>query len=469
MRQGIASIEEQLSKQVRAEYVRALINGDKAVINRAYIQNNPAISQDYAQVGPERNAFKALLKEGVIVPWLLAEQAPIDPPASGAGTTKGYETQAVITEWQRICQEVRTQCVRLSWDDGTNDELTRVLLSERFNKFVAAIAVGNSDTYIRDLGLDKSASDALTKRFVEVGQECLNVRGRGRLITRNDLYKAFVTAGDNPAERKYDNTKPFAAEIKQLIDLSYNCNLPDALRGYLLTPVDSLPRTALQEWQQRARQPEIIGEDLITLLQQLAFDLVMQAQSSEAYLASMGLLSLQDVREVRRTDEWAAYIHSMKRLLENPTQFASGGAQGVYQSYQALMEKVTKIRQTRKGKENLLAPWLPTLEVIINIAGATLSLMLTVGGPVYRFSTLAPAIATAPLVARLMIRGAPGGGTQADLDNSIDFMNYEMRDAIHQWRDMQLQMRANPTFREIEDPMGQLRLNDATINFQDAA
>ncbi len=222
----------------------------------------------------------------------------------------------------------------------------------RFNQFAMSAAAGDIDTYIRDLSLDESAKASLLKRLADVGHFCLDIRSQGRLVTRNDLYKAFVTAGDNPADRMYDVS-----------------------RGYLITPIDSLPRTALQEWHKAAKDKEITGDELIMLLRRLVLDLVMRG----SYLKSMDLLTLQDVREIRRMDEWETYIRSVENLLEHPFQFADGGASAVHSSYVALAKQMTRLVEQRYAgrKEKAIARWEPGIELVVNIAGAVLSVLLT--------------------------------------------------------------------------------------------
>src|SRR5258706_13832406 len=56
-------IEKERESYVRAEYMRALVNGRQAVINRAYIYNNQAVYQNYFQQGTSRKAFKTILKD----------------------------------------------------------------------------------------------------------------------------------------------------------------------------------------------------------------------------------------------------------------------------------------------------------------------------------------------------------------------------------------------------------------------
>jgi hypothetical protein len=118
-------MEQKRRKLVRAEYIRALINGQQVVLNRAYLINSRAVSQDYFQKGEKREAFKALLEKGVIVPYLLTENAPVDPPSSGQGTDSSWEPDPRVARWREVCQEVHMRCVRLSWDDKENWETAR--------------------------------------------------------------------------------------------------------------------------------------------------------------------------------------------------------------------------------------------------------------------------------------------------------------------------------------------------------
>jgi hypothetical protein len=466
------SIEKRRQKQVRAEYIRALVNSQRTVLNRAYIYNSEAVFQDYLQEDEQCAAFKALLQEGIIIPYLLGESGPSVQPSSGPETVGSYGVVAKSQKrWREICQDVRMQCVRLSWDDELNKNYVRQQLAMRFNQFAMSAAAGDIDTYIRDLSLDASAKASLLKRLADVGHFCLDIRSQGRLVTRNDLYKAFVTAGDNPADRMYDVSKPFAGEIKQLIDLAYNCNLPDALGGYLITPIDSLPRTALQEWQKATKEKEITGDELITLLRRLVLDLVMRG----SYLKSMDLLTLQDVREIRRMDEWETYIGSVENLLEYPFQFADGGAAAVHMSYVELAKRMTRIVEQRYAgrKEKATASWEPGIELVVNIAGAVLSVLLTPAsaGPIYQVSgqvSTLVAAAAAPVVVRLAIKGVAKVRGQADLSTSIDFMKGTMNDAQRQWEEMKRQMRDVPGFQDLQtSAMSATQGKDAILNYQD--
>jgi hypothetical protein len=275
------AIDKQLRKLVRSEYIRSLINGQQVIFNRAYLYNSAAVAQDYADKGnPMREVFKELLAKETIVPFLLAEKTPVDPPAGGRGV-KPFGVTETFQEWQEVCQEVRPRCLRLSWDDEENNQLLRMQLTRRLAGFARTMTENDIELYLKDLGLDASAEESFRQRLIDVERFCLDLAYRNEPISRDALYKKFVVAGEDPeqqntAERRYDRSKPFAAELKQLFDLRYNCNLPDVLNGYLITPVDSLPRTALQELQQMTKQPDIDGKDIVTLLKRTAFDLVQQ-------------------------------------------------------------------------------------------------------------------------------------------------------------------------------------------------
>jgi hypothetical protein len=93
---------------VRAEYIRSLINGELVVINRAFIYNNDVIYRDYLPAQnrsnsdevpaarENREAFKRLLQDKVVVPFLLYERSPVEQPMFA---TINFE------ERKKVCQE----------------------------------------------------------------------------------------------------------------------------------------------------------------------------------------------------------------------------------------------------------------------------------------------------------------------------------------------------------------------------
>ncbi len=459
------SIEQELEKAMRAEYIYSLLNSQQVILNRAFLYNNPVIAQDYAQHNVEnRAAFKDLLKEGVIVPYLLGEQTPADPPASGAQATS-FET-INFEAWKEFCQEIRTRCVRLSWDDEENKERTRYNLSARFNEFVGGQVIAEPshiDTYLHDLGLDESERSPFISQLHELTRYCQELGAQNLLPTRNQLYKRFVTAGENPAERRYDKSKPFAAEIKQLLDLVYNRNLPDALGGRLITPVGTLLRTTLREDGIKKGQ-STDGDKLLYLLKNTRFQLVGQSLN----IVSLSSLSLNDVHEIRRMDEWMAYMESLSQLLRHPDQFADGQAAKVYNDYIKLARQITQ-RVEQQGKSNILSIWSPSVKLVFDIAGAQISCTWTDEGPIYETSKDVFGLVSgtsARVIARLIIRDMSEEEPQQDLSTAYDFAPFIMQDAKRQWEEIKKEIQKQPGYRLTKEKPD---LKDSTINNREPA
>lgn len=397
-----------------------------------------------------------MLDEGTIVPFLYTEETPIDEP--------NFEVQKdIFSRWQNLCKEVSIHCIRLSWKNNENKNLTRIALASRFHSFGLSATAGDIDTYVADLRLDSTAKSYLRQRLVELGHFCLNFSGQGKLVTRNDIYKAFITEGEDPAKRLYSNVQ-LAGEIKQLIDLSYNCNLPDALDGYLITPVDSLPRVALQELKQATKRSTITGKELLRLLQQTAFDLIEKGLN----IGSMDALRLQDVREIRDTDEWKVYIQSLSQLLKYPRQFA-GRAVKVYESYGMLTQQLTDRISKQQRKDSVLSSWEPSIEFMFNIAGAILTWQWTKEGPVWRIRNKISSMIegdSAPIVGKFVIRDMAEEKPQQDLSTGIDFMRFEMPDVQEQWKYIERHVRKLPGFQDL--PI-EKEIVDPTMSYKEKA
>ena len=446
--------QRSLRTMVRTEYLRALVNLRQVIINRAYLYNNQIIFHDYTRRGRNRDAFKALLNEGAIIAYLFTETSPVERPPFSVDE-QGFAA------WQQLCQEVQMHCLRLSWNNEVNESQAFMRLGRPFYNFAQNMASGDTGQYARDLALTPPMQTLFRNRLIEVAQVGLSFIEQERAGGRNDYYREFVTAGDNPALRLYDSTKLFAAEIKQCIDLAYNSYLADALGGYLLTPPDSLLRTALQEWVQIAHLPEITGDTLILMLQEASFPPAQEGN----YLRSFVSLTLETVRVIRQLDEWSIYIESLENLVNNPMQFATGS---IYQHYLALAQRMTNMviqLGGRRGGDTTTA-WLPVVELVIDVAGATGIITWTTEGILYRFEgEVSPLIGTgaAPLVARLVIRGQNESTPHPGLETGIDFIRSRLASARAQWSDVQQRIRSLPGFREWQNRPGQ---NGPSINYQ---
>ena len=453
-----ADLERQREEIVRAEYIRSLINGDQVVINRAFLFNNPIIFKDYLPAKKDsdtdevqravdnREAFKRLLKEHVIVPYLFKEKSPVQQLDF---STLSFE------EWTKVCKEVPgLQCVRLSWDDAQNLKSADIDVAGRFIN--SALTIGTPqkdfDKYIEDLDLSPREKDELKKQLRNVIQKAVELLNQKEAVTREDLYKEFVTIdGTKPADRHYDKTKPFAGEIKELLDLAYARNLPDALGGYLLTPVDSLPRSALQEAADELRSSDTTAQDIVKMLQRRLFEVVQEGQ----YLPSLDLLSLPDVNLIRGTSEWFNYIEEFKKLLIDPIPtFAEGQAYKVQASYARLADRMTKLIANRYAQDmtKASAKTVFVIELVIEIGAGLLSIVGVPGGPIIQVAG-GSAIAMAGKKAlsfsvRFVIRDIASKRANKGLSNSIELMRGKMREGAQQWDELLRLIKDTKAFRE---------------------
>ncbi|MBX5459253.1 MAG: hypothetical protein IRZ31_20360 [Thermogemmatispora sp.] len=462
---GVTSKHDRILRNyVRSEYVRLLIQSEQIILNRAYLYNSAAVTQDYVgRRNPTRPIFQELLEKATIVPFLLHERSPADPPQSSpGGQGEAYGVTTAFQQWREVCQEVRPRCLRLSWDDQENERRARRALVHPFASFAKSITQHDLDLWLQDLALPASAREPFRQRLIEVERFCLDLTAAGKDVTRDALYREFVVAGPNTAERRYDGSKPFAAELKQLFDLCYNANLPNALGSYLLTPADSLPRVSLQELVALQRLASMSGEEIVQLLKRLAFELVQQGLN----LPSLHLLSLRDVAEIRRMDEWHHYMQQLRDLLAHPQTFADGGTAHVYESYMRLTRRIVQMLQERRQRIPLRV-WTPVVMIVFNIAGALLEVTLTNNGPIY---TLAGQVAAslageaASVVATLVIRDAAQRRSQQDLSMSVDFMRCRLRAAQEQWREIQRMVRALPGFQESQVPPARPDETDSNLS-----
>lgn len=452
-----AEAEKYLDGLVRTEYIRALINGQQLIVNRAFLYNNPLLFKDYLPDSPNRTAFEALLTNGVIVPFLLTEQSPDEKPIYHLVDT-GFPT------WQKLCGQVKMQCMRLSWSDGDQQEAFNKL-SSRFHDFALTLYNKDWQKLMQDFGLDSqdiASRVQLIRRLAEVGDIAKNysleklLAGAGNAaVTRNILYQQFVTGGESPALRHYDGTKPFAGEIKQMLDLAYNAYLADALGGHLLTPIDSPNRLFLQEWSGSDKnKPHLAATELVTMLRRSAFSILSEGM----YVKSMGLLTLQDVQEIRKTDEWRHYITSLQALLKAPLSFDTL-ANAVYRNYALLLARITQLLDRRNLQQGgaLTAFWEPSVHSIVTVGNASLSVIWNKDGAFYHVDeealhaqTLA---AGATSFSVSLIIGDRSSSTsrarnRAQLVSSIDVMKGIMPDARNQWQEIIRRFKEELEFQE---------------------
>ncbi|WP_416900463.1 hypothetical protein [Micromonospora echinospora] len=421
-RRSYRDVERQRQRDARAEYLRSILNAEQVVVNRAYFFNNPVVHQDFVATGPQREAFRALLDEGVIVPFLLRERTPAEEPQFGVDSA-GWRA------WLRVLDEVdAVRCLRLSWDDDENERLTQRCMYAEFRRFLVDMAVFDLPQLERDLGLRNEDRPLLKRRLREINNWAVDVEQ----VTRNSFYQEFlVEPGTNPADGFF-RADPLVAEFKQLVDLRYNTTLPDAVDGYALTPADSLRRTAMQEYRRPEGAHRGLGEllEVIRTLRPQVFDLAQ----SPLRLDLTGL-ELHHVRQARQTDEWRDYVTALQALLDDPLDFVAR-SQALYDRYVALAGRLAETVGERR--QDRMSVWDPAIRVTVEVSGAVLSVVFD-GHPRLEVVGEVPTevvARAATAVLRFAVVGRDERRAARELSTGIDVMRVRLQRAGEDWREL---------------------------------
>ncbi|MFH8788966.1 hypothetical protein [Streptomyces roseoverticillatus] len=357
-------------KEVRAEYFRSLINTRQVVANRVFFYNNAAVSCDLLEGGAARRAHQKLLAQEALVPYLLNERDPAELPRPGLD----YDARG-FAAWQETLEGMpageRVKCVRFSWEDQENRDATRTALFNAFAARVQALTAKDIPLLARQVGVPEPRHGAFAQQIGEVVRWSNEQSVRGDFVTRNLLYEQFVTVPGTPvSEGRYDGTKPFAAEIKQLLDLIYSVNLADALGMYPLTPAGSLRRVALQEWRDvrtTAAGTVTDPEQLLLFLKRQAFSTVQDRLALTP--SAVDALALEDICSLRQSDAWNAYIRAFDQLTADPAAFQERVGP-VFDRYVRLNSEIVRLAEARGDRRAGANRWLPVIEVVVTVGGA---------------------------------------------------------------------------------------------------
>ncbi|MGW1540539.1 hypothetical protein ACWCPM_09895 [Streptomyces sp. NPDC002309] len=362
---SLREVDDVRSKDVRAEYFRSLINTRQVVVNRVYFYNNLAVSCDFLEDGPARHAHQELLGKGALVPFLLHEREPTDRPDNVDIDDTAFDA------WRDtiagLPSAARVKCVRMSWNDEQN---RRDAKNGLFNPFAARVQ-GLTAKDIRLLAAQVGVPSERVREFARaIGQvvdHSNELRIDDRPVTRNVLYEKFISVPGFPvSDGRYDRSKPFAGEIKQLLDLIYNVNLADAMGMHPLTPSGSLRRLALQEWQdirgQATGEAVTDPEALLLYLKRQAFDTVQSGLTP----ARIDSLELADIVSLRATDEWNAYIESFDSIIADPTTF-DNHVNSVFRHYIELNKNIFDLARRRNSEAR---KWMPVIEIVVSVGGS---------------------------------------------------------------------------------------------------
>ncbi len=430
---------QQSKKLVLTEWRRALIYTPQVVVNRAALFNNAIIVEDYSRAS--KPYFQKLLSQGVIVEYLLTEEAPDQRPHFTIGEEKWQR-------WLETIQDAEVHCVRLDWANQEDDFKN---IASVFHQYFQTINISERiEHLIHAFRIPPSQRRNFEEKLREVARFTFDLADQGKTVTRSDLYKKFVCQDGSPIDEGwYDSGKPFAAELKQIFDLRYNVNLPDALGRYVFTPKDSPDRNVLGELTRETLRDALQDNQIEQLLEMLR-RFVFASINPGLYLRGLHLLSLEDVLEVRSTDEWENYIQSLNTLLRRPLEFQEQ-ANRLVADFAKLSEQIVQLKtqRARTSAASFASSAQLQMSFLLAVGSAWMKLSFSPEDPsrILVETLAAPvSVGVAPLALNLFIK-AKGN---VELAHSINFLRSKVRNGRDAWNHIQKTLSSDPRFRFLE-------------------
>ena len=338
-----SDVSERRQRNAQTEFIRSIIYSSQVVVNRAFFVNNPFLYENYLPEDKENlAAFAKLVKrvenKQVIVPYLYQERSFNDDFGFGISERGQQAFDALLDE---IGENIT--CVRLALNDKENLKLTKgVALG--FGKYLLGlkelVKSGN------ELLLNEMAAELIGSPLVDQADGWLAFKRQVKklaqyafdaedTITRNNVYRDLFVLGETDEQRKEgivkghfrkpDDDDPFLFEMKKLVDLRYNTNLPDFLDRFTFTPAGMPSRLALQDFS--SGSSKIVPSNKVESLLDLSLNKFKQikqifvAQSQKAmYLPLLENLTVADVGEIRQLPSWKGFAEAQQYILEHPLE-----------------------------------------------------------------------------------------------------------------------------------------------------
>ncbi|MFC3580080.1 hypothetical protein ACFONA_07865 [Sphingomonas hylomeconis] len=290
------------------EFAKCLLSAEQVVVNRTYLQNTE-VMQQLAPPNDEADdtAIIKLIDDGAIVAYLYSDE---DPTLKGSVDSGAMNADAA-SAWNRVCERTEPRCVRLDWDDRIDRQLRSDRLATRFAQRLATVAETGRPDLLRDLSRRHSDEDVAA--FGRYLRDILLPIARDA-PTRRQLYERLVVQdGSDVVDTAIDVAKPFACEIKQLIDLIYNANMAGALGLNNVTPSGAVSADLLADAGLTPQRGREATPDLAAAIAALAVTM-QDRQHREQTVPHLGTLSLDQVVRIRDHSTWRRYVRAVSDL-----------------------------------------------------------------------------------------------------------------------------------------------------------
>jgi hypothetical protein len=377
-----------------SEFMRSLIYSSQVVVQRAFFWNSDPLQRHFGTEPvntPNFQSFARLMDQRAIVPFLATEKSLEEHPKYQVRPDAAPRIQSLLAEIGR-----HPDCVRLGRSDEANERANN-LMTRRFAGGVVRMGI-LSDAEMKALAADLCVTRDATPvspedhgRFVESLRQLADLvqsaaRGKDGVVPRNFIYEeAFCKREPNAVVNGFfldrHEGMPYHFELKKLVDLVYNSNLPDLLHRYTFTPAGLPTRLALQddagtEYSYEEVRDTLTNEDLIASIQR-TFMARTQEPKSLPFLAD---LSMRDAAEIRQLPEWSAFTAQQSGILRAPLDLHAniGGLQTAFEQFQ---NALSSWYQTKYGFARSTSRYCSYVSMGLSVAGRVIVAGSALGGP----------------------------------------------------------------------------------------
>ena len=336
LRYGFASDELNHEREMmqRYEVFRGLLHSRQLLVNRAFLQNSAVFVRWYKDKSArEYSAFCRLLENGSVVLALYREKIPFEETAYG-NTAWGA--------WKRLCMEHTVYCLRMDWeDDETNRAETDTAMGLRFHNYCVTTAENpyRMEKMTAAFSLSDDQAEQMRKKWKQIQKNAVRTREKyGKGYSREQFYKDCIVVKDSPVvECRISRKKPFAEELKQMIDLRYNLNFAQAFGIRPLLPREMAENPVSEDVMTVSRGREITAEELIYAVGTFCPDTFLE----EICVPRARELHLDQIEAMRRLPGWEKYIRLIEEADTRAEQWDIDFAYvtAVWKAYKAWMDK----------------------------------------------------------------------------------------------------------------------------------
>lgn len=400
------AVKEARQQDARVEFRRSLVYSSQLVLNRAFLVNNPLVFENYLPGNADGlRAFARLVSRPAapdgsdsspqaIVPYLY-KAASFD---DDFGIDEDPTGRAALNALLDVVGHKVTS-VRLGHTDD-EDKRQTAQLERKFGSYFSGtlnqLIIGEDDASLNEMAnelfgprsgilQEAGASEAFRAQLRRLAADAFE-----SVVSRTSYYKKWLVPGDTDRERAANLVrgvfrKPvgkdaFTLEMKKLIDLVYNTNLPDMLNRYTFTPLAMPSRLALQDFSVHGMAVSSAADQLLEDCMSLKNEInrIFMANAHKAMsLPELGKLTISDIADIRELEAWAAFSQAQQRILREPLKILDH-LEGFNNAFGEFQHQLSRWYFKEHVREQRAERYANLVTVALEIAGKT---MIALGFP----------------------------------------------------------------------------------------